>query len=560
MKLEYRILLAGFVLALAAFFALPVMAADADNPGLDSLNQATELQLNASTGDDYKKVISLCEQAKREGLKGENLDFCNQLLSSAQLRIGLEVGRQLLAASQGQLPPGWENIRHQTLEYLESGVKSSPEQALPYFFIAQLNFSLPNGNLERAKSAIDQAIEKSQDDKEMLSRCLLSKATMETENAKRTELLNKALEATPESDEVRIIIAANHADNGDYEKAGEMLDEVLKNHPDSLVAIGILTNIYVRQKKYEEALKTLDLLEKQMPDNPAPLIEKAKVLAQTEKYDEAIALLDTALAKDAKNPMVLLLRATTYLSKRDFANAEKDLDTLLELVPGAELPTLLKVQVLTMQEKYEEAIKVLEELRKSTNDNPDVLMETAIVYSMWKKPRKALELLDLLVKDESKFADQKDKLFRIYRVRGDTLLSVGRHLDAVASYEKAMAIDGENPVLINNLAWVLATSPMDLVRDGKRSLELALKAAEMTEEKEAFILSTLAAAYAENADFEKAREWIKKGVALAGEAYKNAKDKYEKEQIFTQNEHLLKEQKSYEKSEPWRELETIDDE
>jgi len=52
----------------------------------------------------------------------------------------------------------------------------------------------------------------------------------------------------------------------------------------------------------------------------------------------------------------------------------------------------------------------------------------------------------------------------------------------------------QNTGVLNNFAWVLATSPNDEVRSGKRSDELASKACEVTKYEQPHILSTLAAA------------------------------------------------------------------
>ena len=74
--------------------------------------------------------------------------------------------------------------------------------------------------------------------------------------------------------------------------------------------------------------------------------------------------------------------------------------------------------------------------------------------------------------------------------------------------------------MLNNLAWVLATSPDDELRDGKRAIELAKPACEVTEYKQAHILSTLAASYAESGDFDTAVEWSKKAVDVGAEKLK----------------------------------------
>ncbi len=54
------------------------------------------------------------------------------------------------------------------------------------------------------------------------------------------------------------------------------------------------------------------------------------------------------------------------------------------------------------------------------------------------------------------------------------------------------------------LAWIRATCPKAGLRDGKKAIEYAEKACKLTDYKEVTFLDTLAAAYAENGEFEKA--------------------------------------------------------
>jgi tetratricopeptide (TPR) repeat protein len=80
--------------------------------------------------------------------------------------------------------------------------------------------------------------------------------------------------------------------------------------------------------------------------------------------------------------------------------------------------------------------------------------------------------------------------------------------------------DAQSPSGYNGAAWILATHPAAELRNGARAVELATKACELTKWKDASYLDTLAAAYAERGQFDKAVEWQEKAVSLALEADK----------------------------------------
>ena len=168
-------------------------------------------------------------------------------------------------------------------------------------------------------------------------------------------------------------------------------------------------------------------------------------------------------------------------------------------------------------------------------ENLELKLQLATYYEADRRLTPAIELY-------SEVLDEDPDQWLALRRRGDAFLSQGKQQEAVQDYEAALKLQPEDSGILNNLAWVLATSTEDPLRDGKRALELAQQACEMTEYKQAHILSTLAACHAELGDFDEAVKWSGKAVELDPE-----------------EEQLAKELQSYRDQKPWRERQQIEE-
>jgi len=76
--------------------------------------------------------------------------------------------------------------------------------------------------------------------------------------------------------------------------------------------------------------------------------------------------------------------------------------------------------------------------------------------------------------------------------------------EAVLQYRMALEIYPDRPETLNNLAWILATDPHAQIRRGAEAVKFAVAACKLTHDQDPLMLGTLAAAYAENGNYDQA--------------------------------------------------------
>jgi len=90
----------------------------------------------------------------------------------------------------------------------------------------------------------------------------------------------------------------------------------------------------------------------------------------------------------------------------------------------------------------------------------------------------------------------------LYGLLGDLYYSNKDYAKTVKAYEQSIALDPNNPKVLNNLAWFYATCEEETFRNPQKALRFSEKAAAL--EESPHILDTLAESYYVNGRFEKA--------------------------------------------------------
>jgi Flp pilus assembly protein TadD len=111
-------------------------------------------------------------------------------------------------------------------------------------------------------------------------------------------------------------------------------------------------------------------------------------------------------------------------------------------------------------------------------------------------------------------ADLEETLYNL----GVALYMSDRPAAAVEQFRAALDLNPDSVGPLTDCAWILATHPDPEVRDPDEAIRLGARAAELTGNRDATVLDTLAAAYATASRFEQAAKTAEAALALAREA------------------------------------------
>jgi len=114
---------------------------------------------------------------------------------------------------------------------------------------------------------------------------------------------------------------------------------------------------------------------------------------------------------------------------------------------------------------------------------------------------------------------------------GLALSKQGKFTEAITQYHHVLALEPDNAAALNSIAWILCTHPDKKHRDPGQAIDLARRAAELTEYNKAEILDTLATGYAAAGQFDKA-------VAISRSALKLALDEQNDELVTRLRQQL----------------------
>jgi len=295
---------------------------------------------------------------------------------------------------------------------------------------------------------------------------------------------------------------------GMYTDKETLWRDTLAKNPDCWMGHSNLGSYLYNQGRIEEAMEHHQKAIQINPNSYEALSNLGVALAAKGRFDEAIENYRQAIQINPNNPITLNNLGIALAAKGRLDEAIENYRKAIQINPiFSEALNNLGV-ALAARRQFDEAIK---NYRQAIRINPnycEALDNLGIALTARRQFDEAIENYRQAIRVNS---NRPETFFHL----GMTLGQLGRTREAAAQYREALRLNPNLAGALNNLAWVLAASPDDALRNGAEAVRLAERACELTHYGEPLFIGTLAAAYAEAGRFPEAVTTAEKAEQLA---------------------------------------------
>jgi tetratricopeptide (TPR) repeat protein len=310
----------------------------------------------------------------------------------------------------------------------------------------------------------------------------------------------------------------------DFEQAMADFDKAVELEPNDALAYVSRGAAWGVQGEFDKAIADLDQAIRLDPKHELAYNNRGTAWLEKKEYDKAIVDFTVDIRLYPKDVSAYSNRGSAWMAKREYDRALIDLDQAIHLDPKHAPAYNNRACVWLAKQAYDKAIADCNEAISIDPENAQAYILRARTWIEKKEFDKAVADCNGAIWLDRETANSSVVCGRAYVIRGRALQGMKDYGEAIADNNHAIRLDPESVDAYNNRAWLWATCPDAKYRDGRKAVESATKACELTRWNEPPIIDTLAAAYAESGDFAEAVKWQAKAIALLDDDKK--KDDY----------------------------------
>lgn len=312
-------------------------------------------------------------------------------------------------------------------------------------------------------------------------------------------LYASAIKLQPADAAPRLALVSFHLRHKDYKQALAAAQDAVAALPDNARLVDALGRVQLASGDSNQALATFNRLVALQPDSADALMRQAEAYAALKSDDQAIQSLKQALAI---SPQLLAAQRRLIALQAGHGHVDEALAVAKAVQgqrPKEAAGYLFEADLQASRKNWDATIAALRQGLKNAPGS-DVAMKLHAALAAAGKTADA----DAFAADWTK-GHAKDTLFLTYL--GDAAIQQKDYARALARYRAVLAIDADNAVALNNVAWVMST----LNQAG--ALAYAERAAKLQPNRAEFI-DTQAAILLHDKQFDKAVALQKRAVDL----------------------------------------------
>jgi predicted Zn-dependent protease len=301
--------------------------------------------------------------------------------------------------------------------------------------------------------------------------------------------LQTLVSKSPDNAVLRFNLARALNAKGDIQQAILQLEAAVKSRPDFVGAQELLAKLYLRRGENPKALKAAeDILNRDKNNVQGHLVRSAALLSDGER-DQARKEMDFITKTYPQNVEVRYqVGYLDYLDK-NYKAAGEEFAKLNQEFPKDHRALAALTEVLAAENRLPEAIKEIEKAIQAEPDRLDLKLYLANFEARAEQYDAAIGIFQGLLDKDPKNADLLYRLAEVYRRKGDANMAIekfrlssqaapnevkpmvqlallmdgtGRGDQAQPIYEQILKIQPDNPVALNNLAYIKAEKGIDL--------------------------------------------------------------------------------------------------
>lgn len=427
------------------------------------VRRAAEIAFHARQYDGALEAINIWLSIDPSSQQAKQMQATMLLASGRVEELAANLGRDL--AGEGprvgeaflQLARGFSRYPDRVAVNRLFEALAKPYPQLPEAQLARAQAAMAVGDADRARSAIDRALELRPD----WEAAALSKAELLPKGATQLEFLKTWLVANPSAQQARLGYARTLVSEKRYEEARAEFRTLLAANPDNpeiLYAVGILSLQVNAVGDAEQPLRRY--VELGRGDlNPARFY-LGQIAEQSERLDDAVRWYDQVDA--GENALPAKIRAARVRAKQNkLDEARERLSSARGDMAGDVRLTIAEGQMLRDAGRHDEAYAFLSKALEDQPDQPDLLYEVSL-------SAERMGQLDLVERLLRRLIALKPESPQGYNALGYTFADHNIRLDEAAGLiDKALSLSPDDSFILDSKGWIL-------FRQGK--LEAALEA------------------------------------------------------------------------------------